>query len=289
MTVYKRDKEQFLDQLTRNLEELTEEERQLAEYLKLHYKKVCYMSIDELVSEISIDVEIICRYLQKIGFKNYEDFRKSLRKTITVELSSSERFQIFMEIYPNVHNILHHVVNKEIQNLNHLIHSFDKDNFLKVIEAIHHAPEIIAVGTRASAPIAIYAEETFNRIGKKAGKIISGGTENFNFLSTVDRNALILVFGFARYPKETIKILNFFKKRNFKIISLTDDLYSPLVPFSDIVLTVPCESVSFTDFIATPMAIVNTLVIAISQIDKEKSFKYLNEFENIAKDMGFYF
>jgi DNA-binding MurR/RpiR family transcriptional regulator len=98
-----------------------------------------------------------------------------------------------------------------------------------------------------------------------------------------------MAFGFARYPKETIKILGFFRKRNFRIISITDNNLSPLARLSDIVLTIPCESISFTDFFAVPMSLVNILVISVSQLDEETSLKHLNEFENIAKDMGFYF
>jgi DNA-binding MurR/RpiR family transcriptional regulator len=88
---------------------------------------------------------------------------------------------------------------------------------------------------------------------------------------------------------EKDKILSYFKKKNFKIISITDNYMSPLAHFSDIVLTIPYESVSFTDFYAVPIAVINTIVILLSQVDEKMSLKYLNEFENIAKDMGFYF
>lgn len=64
---------------------------------------------------------------------------------------------------------------------------------------------------------------------------------------------------------------------------------SPLAHFSNLVLTVPYESVSFTDSYAVPISIVNILVILLSQYDEEKTLKYLNEFEDIAKDMGFFF
>ncbi|MPN64912.1 hypothetical protein SDC9_212690 [bioreactor metagenome] len=64
---------------------------------------------------------------------------------------------------------------------------------------------------------------------------------------------------------------------------------SALTPLSDIVFTIPCESVSITDFYATPISVINMIVVLLSQIDKEGSVSYLNKFEDIAKDYGFYF
>lgn len=289
MGKYERYKEEFLQKLKENNHRFTKDHIAIAEYLKKNYKKVSYMKLNELSEVLKMDSNVIKEYLNLIGFNDYEEFRKSLREIITVKLKTTDRFQISMEINPKISSILNLVVNKEMQNMNHFLNTFDERTFSTIIEEIMDAPEIIVVGTRASSPVAIYAEYIFNRIGKKTKKIISGGSENFDYLSTVDRNALVMAFGFARYPKETIKILGFFRKRNFRIISITDNNLSPLARLSDIVLTIPCESISFTDFFAVPMSLVNILVISVSQLDEETSLKHLNEFENIAKDMGFYF
>ncbi|NPV43427.1 MAG: MurR/RpiR family transcriptional regulator [Firmicutes bacterium] len=289
MGKYERYEKEFLQKLTENNHRFTKDHIAIAEYLKKNYKKVSYMKLNELSEVLKMDSNVIKEYLNLIGFNDYEEFRKSLREIVTVKLKTTDRFQISMEINPKISSILNLVVNKEMQNMNHFLNTFDERTFSTIIEEIMDAPEIIVVGTRASSPVAIYAEYIFNRIGKKTKKIISGGSENFDYLSTVDRNALVMAFGFARYPKETIKILGFFRKRNFRIISITDNNLSPLARLSDIVLTIPCESISFTDFFAVPMSVVNILVISVSQLDEETSLKHLNEFENIAKDMGFYF
>lgn len=289
MKKYEKHKQKFLERLTAEDKRLTDIHLKIAEYIKQNYKKVSYMSAWELSSALIIENAIIDEYLNIIGFKNYEEFRKALRKIITVELKTTDRFKISMEVNPKINNIFNTVINKEIQNLSNMFSSYDEKVLSSIVNEVLNAPEIIVVGTRASAPVAIYAEYIFNRIGKKAKKIISGGTENFDSLATTDRNALVIAFGFARYPKETVKILGFFRKKNFKIISITDNNLSPLVPLSDLVFIAPCESISFTDFIAVPVCLVNTIVISVSQLDKENSLKHLKEFEDIAKDMGIYF
>lgn len=290
MKPYKDHKKEFLNKLTDETLNFSEEEKKIALYIKKYCKKVSYMNLPELLKAAETSEENIKSYLTKMSYNSYDDFRRELREVLMVDMKTTEAFKISMDmIHPKINNILDFIVKKETDNLNEFKKTFDEEAFRNVIEAIINANDIILVGTRASAPIAIYAEYIFNKIGKRSRKIISGGTENFDFLSLIDRNTLVLAFGFARYPKDTIKILSFFKKKNFKIISVTDNYLSPLARFSDMIYTVPIESYSFTDSYVIPVSLINIIAILISQLDEDNSMKHLTEFEEIAKDIGFYF
>lgn len=290
MKLYKNYKKEFLNKLIDETLNFDGEEKKIALYIKKYCKKVSYMNLSELLEAADTSEENIKSYLTKIGYDSYDDFRKELREVIMVGMKTTEAFKISMDMmHPKINSILDFIVKKETDNLNEFKKTFDEEAFRNIIEAIINANDIILVGTRASAPIAIYAEYIFNKIGKRSRKIISGGTENFDFLSLIDRNTLVLAFGFARYPKDTIKILSFFKKKNFKIISVTDNYLSPLARFSDMIYTVPIESYSFTDSYVIPVSLVNIIAILISQLDETNSMKHLTEFEEIAKDIGFYF
>ncbi len=283
-------KEELFSSIDSNKDILTDKELSIYNYIKENYKKVSFMNIDEICTELALEKKDINNFSSKIGFNNYENLRNNLKQVIMTQLKSTDRFKISMDLKNiDVNKITEMVISAEINNLTNLLASIDIETLKEMVKEIISTEDMIVVATRASAPIAIYAEYIFNRIGKKTRKIISGGTENFDDIVAIERNALILAFGFARYPKETVRALNFFKKKNFKIISVTDSFMSPLAQFSDLVLTVPYESVSFTDSYAVPISIVNILVTLTSQYDEEKTLKHLIEFEDIAKDMGFFF
>lgn len=283
-------KQIFLSRLTDNSLKLDDSEIILANYIKGNYKKISFLDMQDVSKILAIEPEQISTYINKLGLKDYEELRNIIRDFAMSELSSTDRFEFsLININPRINNIKNIVINKEISNLNKLMENFDEETFYSILEEIIKAPEIIVVGTRSSRIIAEYVEQMFNRLGKKTTKIVSGATDNFNKFSLFDDNALVLAIGFARYPKETIRIVNFFKKYNYKIASITDNVMSALAPLSDIVFTVPCESVSITDFYATPISVFNIIIILLSQIDKEGSISYLNKFEDIAKDYGFYF
>jgi len=149
----------------------------IGKYIHENYKKVCFMDLKELSETLSIDISTISEFLNSIGFSNYESFRKHLRTIVTVNLTTTDRFEISKEINTKVNSVLNVVVNKEMNNLNSLIRNFDEESIIKIIESVINAPEIIVVGTRASKILAIYTEYIFNRIGKKTTKITSGCSE----------------------------------------------------------------------------------------------------------------
>lgn len=283
-------KKNFFDRLTDNSLNLNKNELLLANYIRENYKKISFLDMMDVSKILSMDPQQIISYINKIGFKDFEELRNSLRDFAMSELNSIDRFEFsLININTKINNVKNLIINKEISNLNKMMENFDEKTFYSMLEDIIKAPEIIVVGTRSSRIIAIYAEQMFNRLGKKTTTITSGATDNFEKFSLFDNNALVLSIGFARYPKETVKIISFFKKHNFKIVSITDNVMSALVPLSDTAFTIPCESISITDFYATPMSVINIITVLMSQIDKEGSISYLNKFEDMAKDLEFYF
>lgn len=283
-------KQHFLDKLAEESLDLSTTEKTLADYITNNYKKISFLDLSDVSKILSLDTDLINSYCNKLGFKDYEELRKSIRDLAMSELSSTDRFE-FSQINMNskIASVKNTVIIKELSNLNKLMESFDESLFYTMLEEIINAPEIIVVATRSSAIIADYIEHMFNKIGKRTTKITSGASSNFDNFAMFDKNALVLAIGFARYPKETIRVLSFFKKHSFKVISITDNTLSALAPFSDLVFPIPCESVSITDFYATPISLINMMIILLSQIDKEGSLSYLNKFEEIAKEYGFYF
>ncbi len=283
-------KHNFLKKLTEASLNLNETETMLATYMKDNYKKVSLLDLDDVSKILSIEPFDIVRYLTKLGFKNYEDLRSTLRDFAMSELSSADRFEFSqISLAPQINNLKNVVISKELSNLNRLIDRFDEAAFYSLLEKIIIAPEIIVVGTRSSSILALYIDKMFNRLGKRTTSITSGSTTQLDNLPLLHNEALVLALGFARYPKETVRMVSFFKKRQYAVVSITDHATSPLTPFSDVTFTVPCQSVSITDFYATPFCVINMIVILLSQIDKARSASYLNRFEDMAKDFGFYF
>ena len=173
--------------------------------------------------------------------------------------------------------------------MSNLLASLEHDKFCQLIEDIITTPEVIIIGTRASITLAQYASYILNKIGINVKKITSADTSSFDNIQNFDRSSLIIAFGFHRYPKETIKLLNYFNRKNFKIISITDNSKSPLCNFSSYSIFIQAYSLAYTDSFINGFVLINTIAIAIGKIDNKKVIKRLNDFEETAKSLEYYF
>lgn len=164
-------KEEFFSSIDLNKDILTDEDLKIYGYVKENYKKVSFMNIDEICVELDLDEKSINSFSSKVGFSDYEGLRNNLRQIIMAQLKSTERFKISMDLKKiDINRIAEMVISKEIKNLTNLLGSIDVETLKEIMEEIINAEDMIVVATRASAPIAIYAEYIFNRIGKKQEK-----------------------------------------------------------------------------------------------------------------------
>ena len=95
-----------------------------------------------------------------------------------------------------------------------------------------------------------------------------------------------LFIGFPRYLRELVDLLNFFKKRGLRTITLTDSPFSPLQ--GEINLYTPAESSLFVAFHCAPLILINAILNELSLMEKDKTLNALNRFEALAEAKGYF-
>ena len=75
----------------------------------------------------------------------------------------------------------------------------------------------------------------------------------------------MLMFSFPRYSEVNYSIMELAKKRQAKIILITDRVTSPLATYADYLLTVKIDGVGFTNSYVVPLCVAESLAILIGQ------------------------
>jgi DNA-binding MurR/RpiR family transcriptional regulator len=261
----------------------------IKDYIVSNFKEIPYMNYSQFVHDLNISQEYADNFLNENGFSSFSDFRMKITEIIFDMIHNNEA--LFDENFnkEDIKDILSLNIEVEENNMKSMLSSIDYNNLNTLIFDILNSPEIIIIGTRASTTLAHYSSYMLNKIGINVKKITSTGTSSFDNIQNFDRSSLIIAFGFHRYPMETIKILNYFSRKNFKIISITDNEKSPLCKFSSYSLFVKAYSIGYTDSFTNSLVLINTIALAISKIINKKVIKRLNDFEETAKNLEYYF
>jgi|LAHS01.1.fsa_nt_gb DNA-binding MurR/RpiR family transcriptional regulator len=276
--------------LISNLIKTEAEFEDIKNYIINNFKEIPYMNYAQFIKDMSLSQEYADKFLAENGFNSFSELKMKVTEIIFDMIHNND--DLFVDKSFNkesIKNILSLNIEVEENNMRSMLSSIDQDKLCELISDIINSPEVIIIGTRASTTLAHYSSYMLNKIGINVKKITSAGTSSFDNIQNFDRSSLVIAFGFPRYPMETIKILNYFTRKNFKIISITDNEKSPLCNFSSYSLFVKAYSIGYTDSFINGLVLINTIALAIGKIDNKKVIKRLNDFEETAKSLEYYF
>lgn len=263
----------------------------IIEYILENHNKIPYIDFSQFIKELGIEEIKANKFLSDNGYDNFIEFKSKFSDALVNFIrinDSSFLHQVVTFDRSEISGIINMIAEVEAKNMENMLVELDYDKFVNLIKDIMNSPELIIIGTRVSETHANYASSLLNKIGIKVKKIISADTSSFDNIQNYDRSSLVIAFGFKRYPKETIKLLNYFNRKNFKIISITDEPDSPLCNFSNYSIFVQAHSLAYTDSFINGLILINAIAIAIGKMNKDMVVRRLRDFEETAKTMDYF-
>lgn len=276
----------LLAQLENLQQELPRTQRALARYVLANYQTVAFATVKELAKLAGVSEATVIRFVQSLSFQGYPGFQKEIRRLVRVDLKGPERFRLSRATDEAGRGTLDLVIRKELENLSQLTELFDREDFLRAIEAIRGAPEIAVIGSRSAAPLAHHLWFGATKIGLRATRVLAITTEAFDLLNCIDARACVVVIEFPRHLAATIRLLGLLRRRGITTVCISDSRFSPLR--GDINLHVPVESASFVGFYCAPLCLINALLHELGVTDSARTFDALNAFEALADSEGYF-
>ncbi len=100
-------------------------------------------------------------------------------------------------------------------------------------------------------------------------------------LFRIDEDDVVIGLSFARYTKNTVEAVSFAKERGTKVIAITDNMLSPLIPYAHIALCARSDMPSFIDSFVAPLSLINALITAVGRKKRAEIEQHLEELESV--------
>ncbi|MBQ4164979.1 MAG: SIS domain-containing protein, partial [Oscillospiraceae bacterium] len=97
----------------------------------------------------------------------------------------------------------------------------------------------------------------------------------------IGKGDVLIALSFPRYATSTIEACKFAYDSGAHIIAITDSESSPLVQYADCPLYAYSDMVSFVDSIVAPMSLINALIVAVSDRNRESVELNFNKLERL--------
>ena len=273
--------EDILFKINERMKTFSKGQKIIGEYILENFDKAAFMTAATFAEEIGVSESTVVRFAFELGYDGYRDFRESLRDLTIKKSTPYQRMEITSRKMGE-ENILSSVLKADISNIMSTLEEIDEEQFECAVDAVMKAENIYIMGVRSTSALASFAGLYFNLIFPNSHVINSNaGADIFEQLMRVKTGDVVIGISFPRYSKNTRMALEYAKKRGATVISITDNINSPVVEYSDYCLTAKSGMESFADSLVAPMSVINAFIAAIGLKKKNEVKDVFEKLENI--------
>jgi DNA-binding MurR/RpiR family transcriptional regulator len=149
---------------------------------------------------------------------------------------------------------------------------------------------VTIAGFRASSTLAQYLWYNLRKVRDQVTLLTNPGSMSLEEVTLAGRAGTLFVFiTFPRYSNELLGVATYVHRARFPAIGMTNNEVSPLGSVCDVVLYAEVTEISFTDFYASPMALLNALIAEVAARLGKRALDRLNVLDDLAAEQGYLF
>ena len=259
----------------------------IAQYILKNYDKVAFMTACKLGETVGVSESTVVRFANALGYSGYPKLQDALQEVIKNKLTTVQRVDMIKE-FNDDSAILKKIVKSDIDNIKDTLDEIDEKAFEEAANRILKAKRIYIVGMRSSFTIAQYLGFYLGIILDSVHVIRTDMGDAFEQVVKINEDDVLIAISFPRYSKKSYQIVSYAKEKGAHIVSLTDSPFAPVASFTDNLLLVKSNMVSFVDSLVPALSIANALIVSVGMKEKEDIKQHFDDLEAIWEKYSVY-
>ena len=259
----------------------------IAQYILKNYDKVAFMTACKLGEAVGVSESTVVRFANALGYSGYPKLQDALQEVIKNKLTTVQRVDMVKE-FNDDSAILKKIVKSDMDNIKDTLEEIDEKAFEEAANRILKAKRIYIVGMRSSFTIAQYLGFYLGIILDSVHVIRTDMGDAFEQVVKINEDDVLIAISFPRYSKKSYQIVSYAKEKGAHIVSLTDSPFAPVASFTDNLLLVKSNMVSFVDSLVPALSIANALIVSVGMKEKEDIKQHFDDLETIWEKYSVY-
>lgn len=267
---------------TAHLSSLTESEHRLDAYIRGHFNELPFHGIIDIARNAQVSKATVGRFLNKLGFIGYADFRRVLENSLSQQ-NMVAPFELASRIQVKDKITTAQIVNEFNKNVTTLFESF-KDNINidsldKFIEIILNADRhIYVIGPASSHAMAKHFTTLIKYFRDRVTLLSLDAGELPKSLLTVSDQDVLIVFSYYRFNRVVVRITEWCRNKGATAVLITNSESNPYGKFCNLQFVLPSDTQSvFKSRIIGFFFIELVLHLAYEKGEGEGNFEQLEE------------
>ena len=270
-----------LQTIRAGMDSFSKGQKRIAAFILDNYDRAAFMTAAKLGETASVSESTVVRFAAQLGYDGYPDMQKALQELIRGRLTSIQRIQVSRDQMTGS-DILGSVMQRDMNSIHDVIERLDREEFERVVDKLLHAKHIYILGVRSSSFLAGYLNFYLHLIFKNVTLVQSSAAgEIYEQLVHIGPGDVLVSISFPRYSKMAIHAVEFACQRGGDVVAVTDSPMSPMYKMASASLLASSDMISFVDFMAAPLSLLNALILAVGQQRRDDLSATLAEMEQV--------
>lgn len=266
---------------------LTRTDAEIAEYILAHLSTIGFQTSTTMAEEIGVSDTSVIRFIRKLGFKGYADFRSEMNARTArqidraqPDLTPGEKYLRTLERLGSS-SLISDVSQYTLNNLQKSYAQLDQGTVEQIVDILLSSDRKYIAGFRGTACCAQYMASKLLFLTPHVVPILhADATAVENLLDITERDCLFL-YSFPRYSEIARPLMEIARESGAKVILMTDRRTSPLANKADVVVTAQVDGLGFTNSYVAPLSLSEVILLSVSGRRDVTDSKRFNRIDSV--------
>jgi RpiR family carbohydrate utilization transcriptional regulator len=257
------------------MNELSEKRQLIIRPVLENPREFVLLNVRDMASRLSTAPATIVRIVQGLGFDSYKSFQRYLHDLSVTSSTILDSMQAAGQA-PQTPKFLKGSRQQIHENLEFVMDHVDLHQVLKIAIRIHEARRVLLLGGDMASSLVEYMEYHLTIAGLPVIAAMNPGRAS-HLVRSADEGDVVIGISFRRGLRMTIEGIQKARERGAYCIGIADSVLSPLSRFSNELVIVPINSLSFAASYVAPIALIELITAAVGNLRRKEVVDRLRE------------
>ena len=267
-------------QFPRMPEQITKAESRILDYISNNPEEFLLSSIGEVGEKLDISGTTISRFVRRLGCGDYKELR---RLVADQNVSEGPAVKLMQTLHSEEAFTVDNWFLRQQMYLQKTLEGLEQEEFQKAVSALCSAHRVFIHAKSASSSLGQLLMFRLRRLGIQSVLLPSGGSEVLEGLSQAKAGDLVIMFSFSKLSQEGKMILGYRKEAGYQTLAFISRAFVPEEERADIQLFAYRGEAKEYHSMTAPAALVDALVVAVSEQMGETSIENLSRLYHMKK------
>lgn len=266
---------------------LTRTDAEIAEYILAHLSTIGFQTSTTMAEEIGVSDTSVIRFIRKLGFKGYADFRSEMNARTArqidraqPDLTPGEKYLRTLE-HLGSSSLISDVSQYTLNNLQKSYAQLDQGTVEQIVDILLSSDRKYIAGFRGTACCAQYMASKLLFLTPHVVPILHADATAVEKLLDVTERDCLFLYSFPRYSEIARPLMEIARESGAKVILMTDRRTSPLANKADVVVTAQVDGLGFTNSYVAPLSLSEVILLSVSGRRDVTDSKRFNRIDSV--------